>query len=334
MLLNQRSLVVSPSNKYRTQFELSLGSTPLRGAVWIEPTLASETKLNVSFVPSRVVLYDSNVIATVIVQVENVNPDSASLTLVVNNRVLSCDAAFMEFTEAIANRETTVYIDVLMPDDEDETNLAVVISVSFAVVATVALGVFFYFERKRRMNDAVWKVKKEELIFGDPPVIVGRGTFGLVLLAEYRGTQVAIKRVIPPKQKNRSRHSSMGSITSFEDKTENSAGKNSGLASGLMSGSMVSGSSKLSSSSADHGTRSLLASTLRRSSGGWARFTRSNQTVNWEKLKQDFVKEMRYLSKLRHPCITTVMGKCCPCAPAASRPTSTLILCYAKPVDV
>jgi len=33
------------------------------------------------------------------------------------------------------------------------------------------------------------------------PEIAGRGTFGLVLLAEYRGTKVAVKRVIPPKVK-------------------------------------------------------------------------------------------------------------------------------------
>lgn len=33
------------------------------------------------------------------------------------------------------------------------------------------------------------------------PEIAGRGTFGLVLLAEYRGTKVAVKRVIPPKAK-------------------------------------------------------------------------------------------------------------------------------------
>lgn len=39
----------------------------------------------------------------------------------------------------------------------------------------------------------------DELKFDDPPSILGRGTFGLVLLAEYRGTQVAVKRVIPPK---------------------------------------------------------------------------------------------------------------------------------------
>jgi hypothetical protein len=33
-----------------------------------------------------------------------------------------------------------------------------------------------------------------------------------------------------------------------------------------------------------------------------------SNAATWRKLKQEFILEMRYLSKLRHPCITTVMG--------------------------
>ena len=49
------------------------------------------------------------------------------------------------------------------------------------------------------MSTGLWAVKTSELKFEDPPVVIGRGTFGLVLLANYRGTQVAVKRVIPPR---------------------------------------------------------------------------------------------------------------------------------------
>ncbi len=31
--------------------------------------------------------------------------------------------------------------------------------------------------------------------------VLGRGSFGMVLLAEYRGTKVAVKHVLPPKRK-------------------------------------------------------------------------------------------------------------------------------------
>ena len=49
--------------------------------------------------------------------------------------------------------------------------------------------------------DAIWEIDKEELKFNDPPEIAGRGTFGLVVKAEYRGTIVAVKRVILPKER-------------------------------------------------------------------------------------------------------------------------------------
>lgn len=53
--------------------------------------------------------------------------------------------------------------------------------------------------RRRAIEDSVWIVKKEDIVFHDPPRILGVGTFGFVLHAEYLGTQVAVKRVIPPK---------------------------------------------------------------------------------------------------------------------------------------
>jgi len=69
------------------------------------------------------------------------------------------------------------------------------------VLAIAAVIVFFYIKQKHKAADSVWHVKEKELEFEDPPKIIGRGTFGLVLMAEYRGTQVAVKRVIPPKQR-------------------------------------------------------------------------------------------------------------------------------------
>jgi serine/threonine protein kinase len=71
----------------------------------------------------------------------------------------------------------------------------VVVVVAFIVVLIISVK-----KRKHEEGD-VWRVMPSELIFSDPPEILGRGTFGLVVLAEYRGTKVAVKRVIPPKSK-------------------------------------------------------------------------------------------------------------------------------------
>lgn len=67
------------------------------------------------------------------------------------------------------------------------------------IVGIIAYLVYRYVDKKSKQADSVWKVEADELDFQVPPKVLGRATFGLVLLAEYRGTQVAVKRVLPPK---------------------------------------------------------------------------------------------------------------------------------------
>jgi hypothetical protein len=69
------------------------------------------------------------------------------------------------------------------------------------IIVAIICG-FVYIEYKRKKHDGIWRVKPSDLKFDDPPVVIGRGTFGLVLLSSYRGTTVAVKRVIPPKCKS------------------------------------------------------------------------------------------------------------------------------------
>jgi len=98
---------------------------------------------------------------------------------------------------------------ILENNNRSTTILAIVVP----VVLLIGIGAYVYVERKKRLIDSVWAVKPLELRFDDPPVICGRGTFGLVVLAEYRGTQVAVKRVIPPKLKFAMSNSSGGTHT-------------------------------------------------------------------------------------------------------------------------
>jgi hypothetical protein len=60
--------------------------------------------------------------------------------------------------------------------------------------------VCLFITRKRKQADSVWQIKSEELDFQEPPQVLARGTFGMVLLAEYRGTQMVVKQVLPPKE--------------------------------------------------------------------------------------------------------------------------------------
>ena len=74
-------------------------------------------------------------------------------------------------------------------------------SILVPVVLLAGILLFFCSRRKRKVEHAVWLVKKEEIKITEPPIILGRGAFGLVMLGEFRGTQVAVKRVIPPREK-------------------------------------------------------------------------------------------------------------------------------------
>ena len=57
----------------------------------------------------------------------------------------------------------------------------------------LGVAVHVYVEYRRKQADSVWLVQAEELQFEEPATVLGRGTFGFVLLAEYRGTKVSFR---------------------------------------------------------------------------------------------------------------------------------------------
>ena len=166
---------------------------------------------------------------------------------------------------------------------------------------------------------------KEELKFSDPPEVLGRGSFGMVLLAEYRGTQVAVKRVIPPQKDRPSGRTSSTfwgrgtkSTTAIlfdaasdtfkkekqatthsveEDNSEVGASNTSMTGTGSWAGMSMSLAS---------GVRSAVGAQSMRGNDRKLRKIKKGPTLR--QLKEEFMEEMRYLSKLRHPCVTTVMG--------------------------
>ncbi len=233
-------------------------------------------------------------------------------------------------------------------------------------IVFVAIGIilFFYLGYKKKQSDSVWHINVEELHFNEPPEVIGAGGFGVVILGQYRGTKVAVKRVLPPSKLTQG-HS--GSITSGENdgigNAEIAAGNSSSVqerknssktnkatknrvkfgdtaSSGDVesqqtvskSGSMqlrdsISGSNKdwerlmmmqhsnndilkllESATSSDHGSGSMFDGSVSKSVlllrylPMWLRYDAHSRRVT------EFVNEMRMLSRLRHPCITTVMG--------------------------
>lgn len=213
----------------------------------------------------------------------------------------------------------------LIPEEEERSSYVPTI-ISSIVACVAMMGAFVYTKTRYNQADSIWSVKIEELHFDDPPTIVGRGTFGLVLLAQYRGTEVAIKRVIPAKEKqNPSReifNPTASSSVDLEAGREHATRRVSFVQQGVIGED--SGNHTQRKTSIEHidqrrasiGSQSLRRGSMQMNSSG-SRKThhgvyRFLSTIGGQDehttLRKDFIREMRLLSKLRHPCITTVMG--------------------------
>ena len=235
---------------------------------------------------------------------------------------LFLDGVWSSQQDYLFNDGTTMLpIDFPLPMEEEQINLPMVIGLPVAALVLLGILIFLFYEHKRKENDSVWKVGRDELKFSDPPEVIGRGTFGLVLLAEYRGTQVAVKRVIPKRDgKTKKIDDLAGTMDDISDTRSTRSGTEPSSNIGMRSGTgMKSGVGFKSGTASSMGTKSSIGT-----KSGWLGMTssalvtqlglgsmvqRKNEATSWNKMKQEFMEEMRYLSKLRHPCVTTVMGK-------------------------
>jgi Protein tyrosine and serine/threonine kinase/ABC transporter, phosphonate, periplasmic substrate-binding protein len=218
------------------------------------------------------------------------------------------------------------------------------------IVSSIVLAILLYLCYKaetRRRADAVWKVSPEELQFDEPPRVIGRGSFGLVLLAEYKNKKVAVKRVLPPKD-----GSSAHEGSKFTDNTKNadkspemplSNGKRR-LSHGGQGGTVGSAMSlneaeELEEQNHTHSNRpNELLQRRGSQSGAWSgiKFGKKAQVevgkamnashvfrypsnakshvynlsldIDYALLQQEFIQEMRQLSALRHQCISPAIG--------------------------
>ena len=73
--------------------------------------------------------------------------------------------------------------------------LPVAIAACALLVAAAFTGMFCVCRSRRGSPALVWLIGRDELCFPEPEVVLGRGTYGVVVLAEYRGTTVAVKRL-------------------------------------------------------------------------------------------------------------------------------------------
>jgi len=182
----------------KSSYDISLGSNPLRGAVWIEPKLTSLSQAEVSFSPERVVLYDSS--TTITVRVSIISTDDAPLppeTLVINNVITSCDEAF---ASSIDSDEDFVYINILDVENENligQTARWVGYALGLVIIALcVVLLIWVILNRKHKVVSMSQPVFLYFVLFG--AVVLASAIFPLGVddgVVDQRGCDIACASV-------------------------------------------------------------------------------------------------------------------------------------------
>lgn len=208
------------------------------------------------------------------------------------------------------------------------------------IVVAIILVAICLVRRRRYQESVMWKIDEGELVYDEPPKILGSGGYGTVVQARYRGTLVAIKSAGRLLQKHKddtgtvdnllrdhresvSRIVIMRASIGHDDETSDVSGK---LA---LFGSTDSDRACNMGKNADklkHGQRS------EHSVGGWITVGLvkvleflccgcCRSTTKKDQATVDLVEEIKILTMLRHPCITTFMG-----AVDVEGPTPKLVL--------
>lgn len=191
-----------------------------------------------------------------------------------------------------------------LPVNEDNflDNTYAVVGIAVAFVAVLVVIYLIVRELKRKADDMLWRIHREDLDFSDPPQVLGRGTFGEVLLAEYRGTKVAVKQII--KQQSVTNGSANDSSQKIGMTSNRYSGASSSSNRYKVSGSIPRSRSGTSENDSNSGSDEEFGLRSQRYTSTMNKRINSTQ----KKITEDFMEEMRQLSRLRHPNVATVMG--------------------------
>ncbi|EGD75741.1 TKL/DICTY4 protein kinase [Salpingoeca rosetta] len=157
-----------------------------------------------------------------------------------------------------------------------------------SALAVIGIGVYIAIAMVRRGADKLWQIDAADVVVSDPPEVLGMGAFGVVIKGELNGTAIAIKRVMPRASRAGARAPD-GTVTGTYQASRTANGF------GLQLGNMDN----------EAAIERALEQGNATTQGTTHRMSKTKRLTN---AKAEFMEEMRLLSRLRHPCIATMLG--------------------------
>ncbi|CAB9514945.1 Ephrin type-B receptor 3 (Fragment) [Seminavis robusta] len=178
------------------------------------------------------------------------------------------------------------------------------------IVVLLAIVITCIVIKNKVREDLLWKITKEEIAFGDPPTILGKGHFGAVYLASYRGAQVAVKQIRYANQgvsNNPSIHLKQGGtlIPLLKARVKSEFDQDETSTSTTELGDIETGFGNKSCLFVAHPQSSHSSPSTALTGRA---FTHSSSMPSSSPSPTTLKREIKILSKLRHPNIVTVMG--------------------------
>lgn len=284
-------ITLDHSSNFLAHIYVRLGAMPTRGAVWVRPTVPDNLKFQVTFEPAIVVLYDNTTSSRMSVSglFSEIESLSEVETILVTLDISACDRAFQSFT---SSENPIVSIRAIPSRRGFWPTISAVASILAVFGSACCVLLFFY----KKQADMLWLISPQDLEFDSPPIILGRGTFGVVTKATYRGTAVAIKRALPETSVGKTTQALCRSSGQFNaqffahPQSLNESEPRVGVGLLTMNGDMA------QINSVEPNRRAYWENIFN--------FSKSSSGA----LRTSFIREMRLLSSMRHPCITTVLG--------------------------
>ncbi|EGD78530.1 TKL/DICTY4 protein kinase [Salpingoeca rosetta] len=189
-----------------------------------------------------------------------------------------------------------------------------------SALAVIGIGVYIAIAVVRRNADKLWQIDAADVVVSDPPEVLGMGAFGVVIKGELNGTGIAIKRVMPRSSKkttdtNGRSTRTRGRIASSKRSAKSASTVDSSNvdvysmnATSTIQASKTTNGFGMKFGNVDNEAAIERALEWQDAEANKATTARTGHGKEISNAKSEFMAEIRLLSRLRHPCVATMLG--------------------------